>query len=103
MSRVSASCAMAIGAVTRRIGSLGKNTVPSGMAWTSPAKRSAASESRKAGLKRLVDASHSSSAGSKRSCSRNSRHCSSPAAIRKPRPDLSLRTKNSNTALSSMP
>ena len=31
-SRVSTSCASGIGAVTRRIGSFGKNTVPSGIA-----------------------------------------------------------------------
>ena len=30
------------GAVMRTIGSLAKNSVPSGMAWTSPVKRSAA-------------------------------------------------------------
>ena len=47
MRRVSTSCASAIGAVTRRIGSSGKNTVPSGMACTSPLKRSVSSEARK--------------------------------------------------------
>jgi hypothetical protein len=39
MSRDSTNCACGSGAVTRRIGSLAKNTVPSGMAWTSPVKR----------------------------------------------------------------
>ena len=39
MRRVSTSCASGSGAVTRRIGSSAKNSVPSGMAWTSPVKR----------------------------------------------------------------
>ena len=40
ISRVSTSCASGSGAVTRRIGSSAKTGVPSGMAWTSPVKRS---------------------------------------------------------------
>ena len=40
MSRDSTSWASGSGAVTRRMGSSGKNTVPSGIACTSPVKRS---------------------------------------------------------------
>ncbi len=36
MSLLSTSCACGIGAVIRRIGSLAKKIVPSGIAWTSP-------------------------------------------------------------------
>ncbi len=50
MSRLSASCASGMGAVTRRMGSWGKNTVPSGIAWTSPVKR----KSRKVSKNRAV-------------------------------------------------
>ena len=39
MRRASTSCASGSGAVTRKMGSLAKNNVPSGMAWTSPVKR----------------------------------------------------------------
>ena len=39
-SRLSTTCACDIGAVMRRMGSLTKNTVPSGSACTSPVKRS---------------------------------------------------------------
>ena len=39
MRRDSTNCACGSGAVTRRIGSLAKKTVPSGIAWTSPVKR----------------------------------------------------------------
>ncbi len=44
---VSAICASITGAVTRKIGSPGKNTVPSGMAQTSPEKRNLARYSKK--------------------------------------------------------
>ena len=40
MSLVSINCASGSGAVMRRIGSSAKNTVPSGIACTSPVKRS---------------------------------------------------------------
>ena len=39
MRRVSTSCAMDKGAVTRKTGSFGKNTIPSGIACTAPVKR----------------------------------------------------------------
>ena len=44
---VSATCASMIGAVTRRIGSPGKKTAPSGMAQTSPENRNPARYSKK--------------------------------------------------------
>ena len=53
ISRVSTSCASGSGATTRTMGSLAKNTVPSGMRPTSPVKRRLASWSMKLRLKRF--------------------------------------------------
>jgi hypothetical protein len=49
MTSVSRICASPIGAITSRIGSLGKIGVPSGTARISPVKRKPFSHSRKAG------------------------------------------------------
>ena len=90
MMRVSTSCASGSGAVTRRSGSSGKNTVPSGSASRSPVKRRPASRSRNESSKRRVEASQSSSAALTRRLSRNSTTCASPAAMRKPRLERQL-------------
>ena len=60
--RDSTNCACGSGAVTRKIGSLAKKTVPSGMAWTSPVKRKAARQSMRFAPNRPVLLSHSISA-----------------------------------------
>ena len=102
-SRVSTSCASGSGAITRNRGSSGKHTVPSRMASTSPVNRRVERRSTKASSNRPDAATQASSSGVARSASRYSTTCSRPAATRKPRAGGSERTKNSNTAVSSMP
>ena len=67
MSRVSTSCASGNGAITCRIGSSAKNTVPSGMAFTSPVKRRVLEPAQEARTGNVcVCASHSISSTEKR-------------------------------------
>jgi hypothetical protein len=102
-SLVSTSCACGSGAATRRIGSSGKNGVPSGIASTSPVKRSARSQSMKRASNPGRAASQDSSSELKRRFSRYSSAGWSPAARKKLRLGGSLRTKNSNTPVCRMP
>lgn len=97
--RVSSHCACAIGATTRSTGSAAKNTVPSGIAHTSPLKRIARSHCAKPGANRPERSTQARSSSLKRASSTKSSACSSPAATRNARPGGSLRTNNSNTAV----
>ncbi len=65
MIRLSTSCASGSGAVMRSIGSCGKNMQPSGMAWTSPVKRSCLTSVVKLSLNFPLADSHASSASEK--------------------------------------
>ena len=84
-------------------GLLGKAEGALGRASTSPVKHSVESRSTNSREKRPQSRSQSSSFEEKLRFPRNSRTCSRPAAIRKPRCGGRRRTKNSKTAVSSMP
>lgn len=78
MTKLSASCASAMGATTSSSGSFGKTGVPSAGAYTSPLKRKSRSQSRKASEKEPSPPRYSSSASVKRSLSRYSRAAARP-------------------------
>ena len=83
-STASTSCACAIGAVTSTIGSFAWTMRPSGIAHTSPSKRTV----RKSSIARSskpISCRYASSSSSKTNDSRNRRQSSRPAETRKPR------------------
>ncbi len=104
MIRVSISCASGRGAATRRMGSSGKNTVPSGMAWTSPVNRQRARSSIRSRLNRPLASQPVQLGRAKARALEEAHHLLEPGRDQEvsARP-AACRTKNSNTAVTVMP